>query len=164
MRWRASQFRESAVTRESRGIAHELAEPPVIRMLVLHEAWREDESRTNPANDRGEFDGVRGADLEMRITVELEELDRDAENFRCLLRFNDALLRSAVRASLAMRTHDEVHCAASACLACDHAAAAELDVVGMSAESEDRGSGGRFSRGFPCRLHQSGRSRHVSQS
>src|SRR5215212_9314402 len=64
-----ANFSNPAITRQSRRIAHELSQSPMIGMLVLHQAWRENDTGLQTANDTGELNRVRGADFQMRVTI-----------------------------------------------------------------------------------------------
>ena len=63
------QFLDAAVTGEPAGVAHELSQPWMIGVLVLHQARREDNARPNPPDDTCQFDGVGQANFKVRITV-----------------------------------------------------------------------------------------------
>ena len=62
----------------------------------------------------GEFDGVSGADFQMRIAVEFDKFNRGAEQRRGFFRFGDSLLRRAMSAGFAARTNDKMRLASGA--------------------------------------------------
>src|SRR4051812_37557308 len=98
MRRAPAQFTNSAVSRQARSVPRQFAEPPVIGMLVFDDGWSQNDSRTLATNDVGEFDRVRGAKLQMRVAIELDEFAACSQQCRRLLRFGGAFFRRAVTA------------------------------------------------------------------
>jgi len=47
----------------------------MIRMLVLDDAWGENDARPHPAQNPGQRDGMGRPDFEVGVSVELDELD-----------------------------------------------------------------------------------------
>ena len=109
-----------------------------------------------PADHAGQADRVRGLLLEVGVAVELDELQRTRRAARApAWHSSQSLLRRAVGGRLAARADDQVRPARPARVSQrDDAAAAELDVVGMRAEGQQRR---RLRRGCRRRLHRSGR-------
>ena len=126
----------------------------MIGVLVLDEARGEDDARPHAAQHASQRDGVSRPDLEVGVSIELDEFDRGAEQRGGSLRFSDPLLGPAVRRRLAARAHDKVRRTPGASLERDHSAAAELDVIGMRPEGEHRR---RIRRGVRRRLHRTDR-------
>ncbi len=79
VRWHTTQFLHAAVTGEPAGVAHQLSEPRMIGMLVFDQARRQHDAGPHAPNDAGQFDGVGGADFEMRIAVQFDKFNRCAE-------------------------------------------------------------------------------------
>ena len=107
-------------------------------MLILPERGGEDETRLHPADDRGELEGVGGLEFELGVAVERDELDRGAEQLGGAFRLGGALRGCAVGAGLAAGADDQVHVPAGAGFLRDDAADAELEVVWVRAEGEER--------------------------
>ena len=103
----------------------------------------------------GQRDGVSRAKLEMRVAIELDELEQRAQQFGRGLGFGHSLFGAAMRAGFAFRTDDQVNAAASAGLQGHDGTAAELDIVRMGTEDQERS---RFRVGGRCRLHLLARS------
>ncbi|MGC4081631.1 MAG: hypothetical protein QM736_05835 [Vicinamibacterales bacterium] len=116
----------------------------MVRVLVGFGRRSEDDAGADGADDRGEFECVGVAELEVRVAVELDELDLRAEELGGSFGFLRAFGGRAVGASLAARADGEVRRATGLRLARDDATGAELDVVGMRAEGQ-KGSGQRDS-------------------
>jgi len=138
-----AKFGQAAVAGEPRGVAHELAEAPVVGVLVGHERGGEDDGGSVPAQETGERDRVRGLHLEVRVAVELEEFEGDAEERGGTLGLGGALGGGAVGAGFAAGADDAVRGAARAGLGGEDAAATEFQIVGMSAEGEERSGHGK---------------------
>ncbi len=132
----------------------------MIRMLILDEARGENDARPHPAQNAGQRDGMGRPDFEVGVSIELDELDRRAEERRGSPRFSDALLGLAVRRRFAARAHDEMRRTPGKRLLHDHPAATELDVIRMCAEGQHRQSVRGVAR---CRLHLIVRSRPGGQ-
>ena len=134
------EFGESAVTGEAGGIADELRETPVVGMLVLLKRRREDDGAGLVRRMMsGELDGMRGANLQMRIAIELDEFHRCAQKRGGVFGFGGAFGRCAIGPALAAGTHDEVNGTAGASFAGDDSPAAEFDIVRMSAKGQQQG-------------------------
>ena len=95
------QLGEAAVAGEPGGVAHELAEPVVVGVLVLLETGRKNDAGPHAADDARQLEGVGGFHFEVSIAVELDEFNRGAEQLGGLFRLGGTLLRRAVGASLA---------------------------------------------------------------
>ena len=84
----------------------------MIGMLVFDQTRREHDAGPHAPDDFCQFDGVSGANFQMRIAVQFDEFNRCAEQrggFFCLGR---ALFGRAVRAGFAARTNDKMRFAA----------------------------------------------------
>ena len=73
----------------------------MVGMLIFHHARREHCTWTDTADNFRQFDGVGGADFQMRVTIEFDELNRRAKNFRRRFRLGRPLFGRAVRARFA---------------------------------------------------------------
>src|SRR5437867_4847478 len=104
----------------------------MIGMLIFSGARGQDDARTQAAQDRREGDRVRHADFEMRVSRQLDELDRRAEQGRAVAGLENAVVRPTVRRRLTTRADDEMRGVPGARLLHDDTAAPELDVVRMS--------------------------------
>lgn len=69
----------------------------MIGVLVFDGTGGEDDARPDAAQNTSQRDGVRGPDLEVSVTVEIDELDRGTKQRGRLLRLGGALLGPAVR-------------------------------------------------------------------
>ena len=121
-------------------------------MLVFDQTRREHDAGTNPPDDSRQFDGVSGANFQMRVAIQFDKFNRCAEKRGGFFRLGRPLFRRAVRSGFAARADDKMRLAPGACFAGDDAAAAEFDVVGMRAKGQQR----RKFRGVRCRLHRIG--------
>src|SRR5205814_9416116 len=110
----------------------------MIRMLVLDDAWGENDARPHPAQNPGQRDGMGRPDFQVGVSVELDELDRRAEERRGSPRFCDALLRLAMRRRFAARAHNQMRRSPGKRFLHDHTAASELDFVSMCGLGEQR--------------------------
>ena len=110
----------------------------MIRVLVLDDGRRQHDGRPDPPEHARQPDRVRDADFQVGIAVELEELERRTEQRGAPLGLERPLGGRAVRRRLAPRADDQVRRPAGAGLQRDDAAAAELDVVGVGAERQER--------------------------
>lgn len=137
-----AEFGEATVAGEAGGVAHELAEAPVVGVLVGHEGGGEDEAGPVAAEETGEGEGVRGFHLEVGVAVEFEEFEGDAEEGGGALGFGGAFGGRAVGAGFAAGADDAVHGAAGAGLGGEDAAATEFQIVGVGAEGEEGGEHG----------------------
>ena len=72
----------------------------MIGMLVFDQARREHDAGPHAADDARQFDGVSGADFQMRVAVQFDEFNRCAQQRGGFFRLGDALLRRAVSARL----------------------------------------------------------------
>ena len=138
MRRGIAQLLQAAVTREPGRVADQAAEAGMVRVLVLDEARRQHDGRPDPPEDARQLDRVGGADFQMGIAVEFEELERRTEQRGGPLGLERPLGGRAVRRRLAARADDQVRRPAGAGLPRDDAAAAEFDVVGVRAEGQQR--------------------------
>ena len=107
-------------------------------MLVFHQARRQHDAGPDAPDDPRQFDGVSGADFQVRVAVEFEKFDRGAQQRGGFFGLGGALLRRAVAAGFAARADDKMRLASGPGFLRDHAAAAEFDVVGMRAEGQQR--------------------------
>ncbi len=128
----------------------------MVGVLVLDEAGGQHDPRPHPTDHAREPDRVGGADFQMGVAVELDELERRAEDGGGLLGLERPTLGGAVRPGLAPRADDQVRRPAASGLGDDDPAASELDVVGMGAECQERRA---FRWGGRHRLHRTDRSR-----
>jgi len=125
----------------------------MVGVLVPDAAGREDDAWLIFADDCSQRDNVGGADLEMRVAVQFDELDSCAKDGRRLFRFSNALFRRPVRAGFATRTDDKMNGTTGLRLAGDDAATGKFNVIGMRTEDKERR---RFILRFQCRLHRIG--------
>ena len=154
VRGQLAQLGDAAVPGDAGGVANEAAEPGVVGVLVLDRGGRQHDGRPQPPDHAGEPDRVGGLGFQAGVTVELDQLQRRAQNRRRVPALQGALLGGAMGGRLAARADDHVDRAAGADLQGDDAAAAELDVVGMGAEGHQ---GRRLSSGVRHRLHRPAR-------
>jgi len=142
VRFRSAQFFDTAITSQTRGIAHNLAQPVMIRMLVRRHAGGQNNCRPKSAEKACDGKRVCWAGFEAAIPVEFEKLGSGAQKLRRLFRFTGSFSRGAVRARLAARTNDKVSAAPGASRLNDNAAATKLDIIRMCAKGEYRGGSG----------------------
>ena len=71
MRRKIGKLLHAAVSGQTGGVANQSSEFGMIRMLVLDEARRKNDSRPRSADNAGELDRVRDADFEMGIAIKL---------------------------------------------------------------------------------------------
>ena len=77
-------------------------------MLVPGQARRQHDAGTHPPNDARQFDRVSGTGFEMGIAIQLNKLNRRAEEGGGFFRLRRSLLRRAVRRRFAARANDEM--------------------------------------------------------
>ena len=132
----------------------------MIRMLILHATWRQHDARPNPPQHARQANRMFRSDLKMRVAAEVQEFNRCAQYPRGFLRLGLALIGCSVRAGFAARANHQMHFPAQTRLRRNHAAASELDVIGMGAKRQQRGG---FSWGIRSRLHRIVQWLHVEQ-
>ena len=125
----------------------------MIGMLVLGQAGREHDaglqSRRMMAASLMAW-AERGT-LQMRVAIELDKLNRRAQQCRGIFGLADSLLWRAVSSRFAARTDDKMNFAPTRRFHGDDTAAPEFNVVGMRAEHEERRE---FSGRVRSRLHR----------
>src|SRR5206468_10148166 len=99
---------QPAVPRQPGRVADQAAEAVMIRVLVLDDGRRQDDGRPDPPEYARQPDRVRGADFQVGIAVELEELERRTEQRRTSLGLEGPLGGRAIRGRLAPRADDQV--------------------------------------------------------
>jgi len=155
-----AQFLKAAVPSQPRRVPHQMSEPGVVRVLVFLQTGRQYDTRTHPPQNARQFDGVSDADLKAGVPVEYQEFHGRAEESGGLFCFGDSLGGRAMRARFAARTDDKMGDAASAGFTRHHAAASELDIIGMRAKGQQWRM---LRRGFRCTLHRDGQLYHASR-
>ena len=110
----------------------------MIGMLILNDAWSEDEARFEAPDNSGKLDRMSRPDFQMSITIQFDEFDCGAKKRRGFFGFSQAPVGRAVRTGFTQRANDKMHRTTELRFLRNHAAATEFDVVGMSAEREQR--------------------------
>jgi hypothetical protein len=132
-----AQLFKAAVASQPHRIAHQHTEPPVVRVLILDDCWRQHDVGPVLSHKSGQRYGVGRAKLEMCVAIELDELERRAQQFGRGVGLGHSLVGAAVRAGFALRTDDQVHAAAGADLQGYDCTTAELDIVRMRPEDQE---------------------------
>ncbi len=83
-------------------------------MLIFNQARRKHDAGADAPDDFRQFDGVRGADFQMRVAVEFEKFNRGAEQRGGFFCFGGALFGRAVATGFAARADDKMDRAAGA--------------------------------------------------
>ena len=136
MRWHTAQFLDPAVTGEPAGIAHQLSESRMVRMLIFNQARREDNARPHAPNDACQFDGVSNTNFKVRIAVQFDKFKPGTQEHGGPVRLNHPLSRRAVGSSFAARANHELRCATSVGFFRNDTATPKLDVVRVCAKGQ----------------------------
>lgn len=155
MAGRFAKLGDAAISRKPGRIANERSEAPVIGVLILNGCGSKHDAGPDSADDSRELDRVDRFDLQMRITIQFDKLDRRAKDRRGGMGFLQSLIRRSVRARFTLGADDEMNRTTRIRLARDHTAAAELDIIRMRAKYQDRR---QIMLGIRCRLHRFARS------
>jgi hypothetical protein len=112
----------------------------VIGVLVFHQTWRQQDLRLHAPQYGGQSNRMRGAQLQVGISVELNYFNRRAEYFGSSLCFAYSFLRRAVSRRFSTRTDNEVCRMPGASCLRDNAPASEFNIIGMRAKRQERRS------------------------
>src|SRR5665213_4272199 len=80
----------------------------MIGMLVFNQTRREYDTWANAPQNFRQFNGVRGANFQMRITVEFEKFNRGTEQRGGFFRLGGAQFWRAISSSFAARADDKM--------------------------------------------------------
>src|SRR5689334_17619106 len=119
---------QASVARKAAGVADQLADNGVVRMLILAGVWREHDGGLRFADLDGQLKRVLRGTEQMAIASEIEKVDVGANELRGGPSFGFARLGSAVRTGLAAREDQELDVVALAHFPDQDVRAAKFDV------------------------------------